>query len=427
MNDTIASRLRQARKERGLSQQGLAERAGISASFIARIEQGRGYPSVTNVFTLAGALGVEPSRLLDRRERLEQAGRDRGVLGVRDALLAPGDLPGLDIGGDGPPVPLADLERDTAQGWEYYWGGRLGALAAAIPLLIASARASERDYGTAACRPLAQAYELAADLLVHCGDDNLALAAAMRGLYAADRGDDPLQHAILGGAVSWVLLHQGRLGEAEAVASAAAAKIEPSGRVPLEHLTVYGSLLLSAAAAAATAGNAGAVQSYMAEAAMTALRFTGGDRHDYRTNFGPTQVAMQKTYQMAVLGESPGALKAAKRVNRADLQRISWGAHQLDIAQASLDMKRVSATVDALWEAHAVSPEWARHQGLFRTLVLGALRAENRLSGRTRKLAAAAGLGLEESSHRHIPVISLCDAPLIPSRTTSPASHASFR
>ena len=215
----------------------------------------------------------------------------------------------------------------------------------------------------------------------------------MRGLYAANRGDDPLQHAALGGTVSWVLLHQGRLGEAERVASASAAKIEPSGQVPMEHLTVYGSLLLSAAGAAATAGNAGAVQSYMAEASLAALRFTEGDRHDYRTNFGPTQVAMQKTYQMAVLGESAGALKAAKRVHQADLLRISWGAHQLDIAQASLDMKRVSAAVDALWAAHQVSAEWARHQGLFRTLVLGALHAENRLSERTRKLRDAAGLG----------------------------------
>ena len=187
-----------------------------------------------------------------------------------------------------PPSPLADLERDASQGWEYYWTGRFGALAAMLPPLITSARASETESGTAACRPLAQAYQLAADLLVHCGDDNLALAAAMRGLYAANRGDDPLQHAALGGTVSWVLLHQGRLGEAERVASASAVKIEPSGQVPMEHLTVYGSLLLSAAGAAATAGNADAVQSYMGEANLAALRFTEGDRHDYRTNFGPT-------------------------------------------------------------------------------------------------------------------------------------------
>jgi transcriptional regulator with XRE-family HTH domain len=393
MNDTIADRLRQARKERGLSQQGLAELSGISASFIARIEQAKGTPSIPNMLTLARALGIEPSRLLDRRERLEQAGRDRGILGVRDVLLAPGDLPGLDVGGDGTPVPAGRLEQDTSQGWEFYWDGRLAALAAALPPLISSARASEREYGTAACRPLAQAYQLAADLLVHCGDDNLALAAAMRAVYTAHRGDDPLQHATLGGTASWVLLHQGRLGDAERVAAAAAVKIEPSGHVPMEHLTVYGSLLLSAAAAAATAGNAGSAETYMAEAAMTALRFTDGDRHDYRTNFGPTQVAMQRTYQLAVLGESAGALKAAKRVHRVDLLQISWGAHQLDIAQASLDMKRVGAAVSALWAAHAVSAEWARHQGLFRTLVLGALHAENRLSERTRKLRDAAGLG----------------------------------
>ena len=76
MQDTgfIGDRLRAVRRERGFSQQGLAERSGISARFVAKIEQGNSQPGTSTIFKLAGALGVEPSHLLDRRDRLEHDG-----------------------------------------------------------------------------------------------------------------------------------------------------------------------------------------------------------------------------------------------------------------------------------------------------------------------------------------------------------------
>lgn len=394
---TFGGRLRQIRRERGYSQEGLAELTGISASFIARMEQDRADPSVATIYKLAEALAVGPSRLLDRRERLEEAGRDRGILAVRDALLVPGDLPGLDLDGDEPPAAPEQLEQAVDTGWELYWGGHFALLANLLPSLIRSARATEQESGAVACRPLAQAYQLAADLLVHTGDDDLAFAGAARAMRAMARAEgteheDPLQQATLAGTASWVLLHMGRLGEAQKVAEVAAEKIRPAGKAPLPHLCVYGSLLLSAAAPAAAAGRRDDVAAYMAEAQVTALPFTEGDRHDYRTNYGPSQVAMQRTHQMAVLSEPGEALRAAKRVNRRDLLQISWGALHLDMAQASLEAGRVTAAVSALWTAYDVSPEWARHQGIWRTSVAGAVRAENRLSARTRKLAAVAGL-----------------------------------
>ena len=410
MNDTtsIGARIRTARRERGFTQEGLAERAGISASFLAQIERGRKWPGVQTMLAIAGALGVGPSQLLDKRERMEREGRDRGVLGVRDALLATGDLPGMSLGGDGVPMPLAELERAVGTGWDLYWQGRFGLLASMLPPLIASARATEKADGPAACQPLAQAYQQAADLMVHVGNDDLAFAAAVRGLAAAERGleaDQPggtLQHATLAGTASWVLLHQGRLDRAEEVAAAAAVKAEPTGlRSPrsegeaeaqMRHLCVYGALLLSAAAPAAAAGDGHSVAAYMAEASVAALRFTQGDRHDYQVSFGPTQIAMQAVHVNAVLREPRTALKAVKRVIRADLRDISWGALHLDIAQASLDDGKGAAAVAALLEAHDVSEEWARHQGPWRDLAVWAVRAETRRTEPARKLARVAGL-----------------------------------
>ena len=397
MNDisTIGDRLRRARRERGLSQHGLAELSGISPRFIAKIEQDKGQPSLPNVYALANALGMEPSRLLDKQERFTHGDGHHGILALRDAVLTTGDLPGLaDDSAGGEPVPLATLEHGVDKGWELYWAGRFGDLADHLPPLIIAARATEKEKGGAVCRPLAQAYQLAADLMVHVGNDDLAFAVTRRAPRAAHRGSDPLQYATLAGTLSWVSLHQGRLEDAERVARVAAAAIAPSGKVLMKNFTVYGALLLSAAAPAAAAGKADAAREYLAEAQLTALRYTRGDRHDYEVSFGPTQVAMQACHVNSVLREPGAALRAAKRVHRDDLRRISWGALHLDIAHANLDKghRYVPEAVDALLEALDVSAEWARHQGLWRDSVAAAVHAERRRSARTHKLAVAAGL-----------------------------------
>jgi len=369
-SSTIGGRLRAARRERRLTQEGLSELAGVSLTVIADLEQGRkdcARPST--LIKLADATGVTLSALLDRQERLEKPAT-AGVLAVRDALLSVADLPGIGAAdGDGEPLALAELEASVRRGWDFYWGGNLGDLAVLLPGLIGEARLTREDAGPAAARPLAQAYQLSADLMVHTGNDDLAMIAAERALAAARAGNDELQHATLAGTASWVLLHQGRAGEAERVAAVAALAIEPrmSAATP-EHLTVWGSLLLSAAAPAATAGRAEDVKEYIGVARAAAGRFEQ-DRHDYWVSFGPSQVAMQDCYTSAVLGRTGRAVKAAERVRREDLLDISWGAHRLDVAQAwAADGKHDAKAVAALTEAHAVSREWFRHQGLARSL-----------------------------------------------------------
>ena len=398
---TIGDRLRRARRERGLSQSGLAERSGISQRFIAKIEQGNGQPSLPNVYALANALGMEPSRLLDKQEQFTGSAQHHGILALRDAVLTTGDLPGLgdDNAAQGQSVPLAALERGVSKGWDLYWAGRFGELAGHLPPLIFAARAAEKEQGGAVSRPLAQAYQLAADLFVHVGSDDLAFAVTRRALRAAHRGSDPLQYATLAGTLSWVSLHQGRLEDAERVARVAAANITPAGKALMKNLTVYGALLLSAAAPAAAAGKTEAARAYLAEAQLTALRYTQGDRHDYEVSFGPTQVAMQACHVNSVLREPAVALRAARRVHRDDLRPISWGALNLDIGRANLDKghRYVPEAVDALLEALDVSEEWARHQGLWRDSVAAAVHADRRRSAQTHKLAVAAGLRLNVS------------------------------
>jgi len=50
--------------ERGLSQEKLAEMAGLDRNYVGMIERGERNPAVVNIVRLAKALGVKPSELL---------------------------------------------------------------------------------------------------------------------------------------------------------------------------------------------------------------------------------------------------------------------------------------------------------------------------------------------------------------------------
>jgi transcriptional regulator with XRE-family HTH domain len=56
---TFAEKLKSLRKERGWSQERLARDAGISTSFVAKLEQSTVSPSLATAQRLAKSLGVE--------------------------------------------------------------------------------------------------------------------------------------------------------------------------------------------------------------------------------------------------------------------------------------------------------------------------------------------------------------------------------
>ncbi len=61
---TLGETIRELRREKGLSQEQLAERTGLSRQTIYKWESGQAAPDLENLKTLAGALGTTVSRLL---------------------------------------------------------------------------------------------------------------------------------------------------------------------------------------------------------------------------------------------------------------------------------------------------------------------------------------------------------------------------
>ena len=68
--------VRRRRLKLALSQEALAERAGLHRTYIGGVERGERNVGMKNVFALARALRVVPSRLLMDAEELNQEGED---------------------------------------------------------------------------------------------------------------------------------------------------------------------------------------------------------------------------------------------------------------------------------------------------------------------------------------------------------------
>jgi transcriptional regulator with XRE-family HTH domain len=61
----LGTNLREARERLGLTQEQVAERSGVHATEVSRIEAGKRDPQVSTVERLAKAVEVKPGRLLD--------------------------------------------------------------------------------------------------------------------------------------------------------------------------------------------------------------------------------------------------------------------------------------------------------------------------------------------------------------------------
>ena len=81
IHDRLAASLREARKARGLSLDGVAKLSGVSRSMVSQIERGESSPTVATLWNLTQALQVDFAGLLEGKP-------EPGIAGVR-ASAAP--------------------------------------------------------------------------------------------------------------------------------------------------------------------------------------------------------------------------------------------------------------------------------------------------------------------------------------------------
>lgn len=367
---TIGQRIAHLRGAR-MTQAALAGAAGVSVDLIRKLEQGRRHTvGIGNLQRIARALDVDAGDLLSKPQALPDPGEHSGAVAIRRALTHVDDLVG-----DAPdlePLTLDEARRTVTLGWGYYWAGRYDQLGQLLPGAIGQVRATVHevpaDHRGDARDVAGQVLQLAACVLVHLGYGDVAHLALREALTLSADGSDPLRGTALRGSLSWVLLVQGRYGEAHRLATASAAALAPHGDSDLPVWSLYGSLLLGGATAAGRDGDRPLAGVLLDEARLAADRT--GARNDYETAFGPDQVLMQSV-DVEVVSENYGAaLRAGRRMPpNAALPVAARARHLSDLALAHTRLGHDVAALDVLLAVESLAPAWVRYQSQPRQIV----------------------------------------------------------
>lgn len=396
MNTTIGDRIRSLREFRDLTQEALANRAGVSLDTVRMLEQNRRQSArIDTLRKLARALDAQLERLVGQPTVTQQLTDDGGLIALRDAVQHTDTLPGI--------PPTEDLEDPPGEDdWAnnvnaantLYWNGGYTQLSGLLPLLLRDGRAVVRQTPTErAWRQLALAYQLAACLATQAGHPDWAYTAVERQLAAAAHASDPLMEGMGVSTLSWVLLRQGRWEQAQAIAVTKADALEPSFKATRNELAVYGNLLIAAATPAARSNEHDTAFELLrrAEAAAT----ISGPVQSYGSAFSVVDVRTQKV-NIALAGEETrpaDALAFAADVHLGDITRpVHSAAYEVDVAQAQYQTGDWDGALATLLEVEARQPEWIRFQALAAATVREMLETERRRNTPLRSLAARLGV-----------------------------------
>ncbi|MFJ6573022.1 helix-turn-helix domain-containing protein [Streptomyces sp. NPDC091292] len=373
----MGERIAELRLRRGMTQEGLAERAGVSVDTVRKLEQGRRTTArLATLNALATALDTEPSHLVGQPTTFETpTAPDDGlpsVRALREAVSPVADLLGGDTDPEEPPT-IAALQASLRSTETIRREGRLGEIGALLPQLIRDARAAAHA-GTgaeaaAAHSVLAVAYQVAATTLTALGKEDAAYTAMERSLASIRQGDDPRLETLAVSTLSWVFTKQGRLADAERIALGHADTIEPGFRSPSRDLALWGVLLLRAATAAVRQEKHDTVTDLLRQA-QGAAETMGEDLSVYATPFGPTNAGVARVNFLVEMEQPDRAVRAFRSIPDLGSLPPTWRARvQVDRAQAYAELGKDDAAAHALLLAEDDAPEWMRYHSTSRRLV----------------------------------------------------------
>ncbi len=394
---SLGRRLANLRRRRDLHQQQLADIADVSVDTIRKLEQGQRHSArLDTVNRLAEALDVPLAELLGVPSGLAPE-QQTDVIELRAVIYD--QVPDVNE-----PPTTADLRSTITELWGIYWAGRYTALAQVLPHKLTGARAVVRAAGTpaeilAANAVLAEFLQLAASLAAHLTYEDLSQVALLQATAAAEMADDPLLRAAQQSTSAWVLSRQGLWPQAERLAAAAAADIEPVlSRATPEQIAVWGELLHFGTIALARDKRVVEARELLGlvQAAGAAI---GGRRPAYTCvlQFGPTFAGTSAVGTAVAVDQPREALRLAEQVDHIEMLPPSIHARfLLNVAYAQTVEWRSQEALDTLRRVEALTPELMQHHGLARTIVEELLprRRTQRLPGLV-KLAERLGVSTE--------------------------------
>ncbi len=394
MANGLADNVRKYRRAAGLTQESLAESAGVSLSVVRKVEQG-GDARVETLHALARALGVSTSALFATETPKPVIGDESNrqyLVELRRALMPPVGMSATEAeSGDTGELSVLREEIDSCHA--LYQSDRYSSVARSLPrLLLASERSVLMLDGEEKRRARivrAQALLLAGKYLTQVRQYDMAYHAIAEGIRSA-RDADARQTAITGVVgMCWLLLRQDRFDESEQLAARTATEAEPqfSSASPAE-LAVWGELGLRIASAAVRNNRPDVAREArrMAATAATAL----GTEHmafgDHWGKFGPVTAETKAVEDLSIMGDARGVLRRADDgvLSRAALANYgmpganTWGRHRLDVAQAHASLREHDDAMRELVLLRETSAEWLTHQPLARSVMRNILMSRKR-------------------------------------------------
>jgi transcriptional regulator with XRE-family HTH domain len=362
----VGDRIAYHRKRHGLSQVKFAGLVGRSESWVSQVERGvRPVDRMSVLQKVADVLNVPVSELGGEDDgQPEAAERPEALDLVRSALTGHPALAFLLAEHHKACADLAPLTSQHARIWDLVHASRdtelAPILAALIPGLETAIRAATDGLTRQWARVmLADTYQATAAMMAKLGEGGTAWIAADRAAALAEASGDPLAVAASMYRMARVFLSLDQVGQAQQVAAATAAALEPrakaSGSTP-EAQSLYGACQLVLAVTAARDNERTPACRHL-DLARDVARKVGEGRDDYGTEFGPINVAIHAVSVAVDLGDAGHALDVARDVHYQVLSPDRQARHMIDLAAAHAMRRQIGEAIHDLQQAERLTPE----------------------------------------------------------------------
>jgi hypothetical protein len=244
---------------------------------------------------------------------------------------------------------------------------------------------------------LTRAYQAASAAFARQDEADASWMAADRGIRAAESAGMPLW--VLAGhfRMTHAFIRLQRFDQAEYVALHSIEALETAvsaSDAPPEVLSLYGALHLVTAVLRAREGNRSSAREHLDKASQVAARLEG-DRNDFGTEFGPTNVLLHRVSIAADLGDAGEALETAASIDPTGLSLERQARFWLDVARCHAQRRHIGDGTKALLKAEGLSPELVRDHHLSHDIISDLIRISGaRPSPELTGLASRAGVDL---------------------------------
>jgi hypothetical protein len=259
-------------------------------------------------------------------------------------------------------INLASLADAVSAAKRNYQACRYAQVTAKLPALLRNLRAActslHGDDRLRAHALAAEAYHVTASILLKQEDKGLAWLAADRSVQAAHASQSPLMIGSSSRIITHALMDGGHHLAATDTARGAAQRMDADLSVPSpDDLSIYGSLLLRGAIAAASTGNRHNTAELLDEAAEAGTRL-GHDANHMWTAFGPNNVLCHRVNVALRFGDAGTAIDYARQVELDQLPINERKATLLlDTSRAFLMCNQHERALHILRAAGEIAPE----------------------------------------------------------------------